>query len=288
MKISIVTLSFNQAPFLEQALQSVLNQDYPDLEYIVVDPGSTDGSREILERYRDRLSALILEPDAGPGDGLNKGFARASGSVLGYLNADDAYLPGALREAAAVFASRDRPDVVCGHGLIIDSTGRVVRRMRSAPWSLTRFVYGASVQMQQSTFFRADAFARTPGFNNANRTCWDAELLMELGRAGARFRIVDRYWSLFRIHESSITGSGRLNDRYAEDLARMFRIVMGRPWTARDALIAKAMRVVRWATDPAGLVLRLRDQLSGPPPALQALAASAIQASSPIMTGSRP
>lgn len=276
MRISIVTLSFNQAPFLECALESVLRQDHPDVEYIVVDPGSTDGSRDILARYRDRLSALILEPDAGPGDGLNKGFARATGEILGYLNADDAYLPGALRETAAEFAGRDRPDVVCGHGLIVDGEGRVTRRMRSAPWSLTRFAYGASVQMQQSTFFRADAFARTPGFNNANRTCWDAELLMELARAGARFRIVDRYWSLFRIYDGSISGSGRLNDRYAEDLDRMFRAVMGRPWTPRDALVAKALRLARWATDPAGLALRLRDQLSGPPPALQQLAARAL------------
>ncbi len=281
MRISIVTLSFNQAQFLQHALDSVLAQDHPDLEYIVVDPGSTDGSRDILARYADRLSALILEPDAGPGDGLNKGFARATGDILGYLNADDAYLPGALSQAAAAFAragrtDAHRPDVVCGHGLIVDGEGRVVRRMRSAPWDLRRFVYGASVQMQQSTFFRADAFARTPGFNNANRTCWDAELLMELARTGARFRIVDRYWSLFRIYEGSISGSGRLNARYAEDLARMFRTVMGRPWSTTDAMIARALRLARWAGDPAGLAIRLHDQFRGPPASLRALAAKAI------------
>jgi len=281
VKISVVTLSFNQAPFLACALDSVLGQDHPDIEYIVVDPGSTDGSREILARYASRLSALILEPDAGPGDGLNRGFARATGEILGYLNADDAYLPGALSEAAAVFARPDRPnaprpDVVCGHGLIVDGEGRVVRRMRSAPWSLRRFAYGASVQMQQSTFFRADAFARTPGFNNANRTCWDAELLMELARTGSRFRIVDRYWSLFRIYEGSISGSGRLNARYGEDLARMFRTVMGRPWSATDTVIARALRLARWAADPAGLAVRLHDQFSGPPAALRALAAKAL------------
>ena len=276
MKISIVTLSFNQAQFLERALDSVLGQDHPDVEYIVVDPGSTDGSRDILARYAGRLSALVLEPDAGPGDGLNKGFARATGEILGYLNADDAYLPGALAEAAAAFAGRSRPDVVCGHGLIVDGEGRVVRRMRSAPWGLRRFAYGASVQMQQSTFFRADAFARTPGFNNANRTCWDAELLLELARAGARFRIVDRYWSLFRIYQGSISGGGPGNPRYAQDLARMFRTVMGRPWTATDTVVAKALRLARWAADPAGLALRLRDQLGGPPASLQALAAKAL------------
>ncbi|MEZ5668443.1 MAG: glycosyltransferase family 2 protein [Alphaproteobacteria bacterium] len=274
-RLSVVTLSFNQAPFLRRALDSVLAQDWPDVEYIVVDPGSSDGSRDILAGYAGRLAATILEPDAGPGDGLNKGFARATGKVLAYLNADDAYLPGAFREAMAAFAAPDRPDVVCGHGLIVDGQGRVVRRLRSAPFGLRRFAYGASVQMQQSTFFRADAFRRTPGFNNDNRTCWDAEILMELAKAGARFRIVDRYWSLFRIYEGSITGSGHLNARYAEDLARMFQAVMGRPRAPLDGLVGRALRLARWATDPVGLAVRLQDKLAGPPACVQDLAAKA-------------
>ncbi len=92
MKISIVTLSFNQKQFLEEALQSVLGQKYPELEYIVVDPGSTDGSREMLDLYKGQLTELILEPDRGAADGLNKGFSRSTGDVLGFLNADDLLL----------------------------------------------------------------------------------------------------------------------------------------------------------------------------------------------------
>ena len=274
MKVSIVTLSFNQAGYLQHAMRSVLDQQGVDLEYIVVDPGSTDGSRAIIDCHADRV-IRVYEPDNGPGDGLNKGFARASGDVLGYLNADDAYLPGALAEAAAAFARRGRPDVVCGHGLVVDGDGRVLRRFRSAPFGLERFAFGASVQMQQSTFFRADAYARTPGFNAANRTCWDAELLMELGLAGARFRIVDRYWSLFRLHAQSITGSGRLNERYRDDLARMFRRVMGRPPRPSDAWVGRGLRLARWIGDPVGLAVRLRDGLGGPPEASRLLAARA-------------
>ena len=100
MKFSIVTISFNQAPYLETAIRSVLDQNYPDLEYIIVDPGSTDGSRDIIERFRSRFAKIIFEPDQGPGDGLNKGFAHATGDILGYLNSDDALLPGALNGAA--------------------------------------------------------------------------------------------------------------------------------------------------------------------------------------------
>jgi glycosyltransferase involved in cell wall biosynthesis len=86
-KVSIVTISYNQCAFLERAIQSVLAQNYPEVEYIVVDPGSTDGSRDIIERYRSRISKLILEPDKGPVDGLNKGFSVATGEIYGYLNA---------------------------------------------------------------------------------------------------------------------------------------------------------------------------------------------------------
>ena len=95
MRVSIVTISFNQAEFLERAIRSVIEQDYPDVEYIVVDPGSTDGSREIIEKYRSRISKVILEPDTGPANGLNKGFAAATGEIFGYINADDAFLPKA-------------------------------------------------------------------------------------------------------------------------------------------------------------------------------------------------
>src|ERR1700761_7428026 len=112
MKVSIVTISFNQGAFLESAIRSVLEQDYGDIEYIVVDPGSTDGSREILERYRDRITKLILDPDDGPADGLNHGLAAATGEIFAYINADDMLLPGAVREAIGAFAKYPGADVI--------------------------------------------------------------------------------------------------------------------------------------------------------------------------------
>jgi len=91
MRVSIVTISYNQARFLEQAIRSVINQDYPDIEYIVVDPGSTDGSRGIIEKYQNRIDKIIFDPDEGPADGLNKGFAHATGDIFGFINADIIY-----------------------------------------------------------------------------------------------------------------------------------------------------------------------------------------------------
>ena len=89
MKISVVTISYNQACYLEQTIISVLNQDYENVEYIVVDPGSTDGSRDIIEKYRNRIQHIIYERDVGPADGLNKGFAVATGDVFYFINSDD-------------------------------------------------------------------------------------------------------------------------------------------------------------------------------------------------------
>ena len=100
MKFSIVTISFNQSVFIEKAILSVIGQDYPDIEYIVVDPGSTDGSRDIIEKYRTKIHKTIFEPDQGPGQGLNRGFAQASGEIYGYINADDYYEPDAFRHVA--------------------------------------------------------------------------------------------------------------------------------------------------------------------------------------------
>src|SRR5450432_3341584 len=96
LKVSIVTISFNQAAYLEEAIRSVLDQDHPLVEYIVVDPGSTDGSRDIIERYRGRIAKVLYEPDQGPADGLNHGFAHATGDVFACLNADDLLLPRAV------------------------------------------------------------------------------------------------------------------------------------------------------------------------------------------------
>ena len=158
MKVSIVTISLNQAPFLERAILSVVEQDHDDIEYIVVDPGSTDGSRDIIERYRDRISVAVLEPDAGPADGLNMGFARATGDIFGYINADDAYLPGAIGKAVDAFRASPAADVVCGHGFIVNANGAVRRRFYSDQFSAGRYVHGGVTVMQQSTFFRRDAF----------------------------------------------------------------------------------------------------------------------------------
>lgn len=255
-RISIVTISFNQARFLEAAIGSVLDQGYPDLDYIVVDPGSTDGSRDIIARHADRLTA-ILEPDAGPADGLNRGFARATGEIYGYLNADDRLLPGALAAVARHFARPDI-DVICGNGVMIDGEGRLLRPIATSRFSLVAYGHGAMTFVQQANFFRSSVFAGVDGFNAANRTCWDAELLIDMALSGARVVNVPDRLGAFRLYGETITGSGRLAAQMKIDAARLSAKALGRSPRALDGGRRAAHRLWRLATHPAGAVAGLR------------------------------
>ncbi len=262
-KVSIVTISFNQAEFLERAIRSVVEQDYPEIEYIVVDPGSTDGSRDIIERYRSRIARVIYEPDRGPADGLNKGFACATGDIFGYINADDAYLPGAIREAMAAL-DKSKADVTYGDGYIVDENDRCIRRCVSTPFNFRRFVLGAVVILQQSTFFRANAYRDVGSFNIENRTCWDGELLFDLSARGKKFQHVPRYWSVFRIHSSSISGSGRSFQQYRRDQERIVEPAIARyRWMLPVA--KAAARLEKHLVSPKAALFGLRDRVWGSP-----------------------
>lgn len=261
MKFSIVTISYNQARFLEQAIRSVVEQDYHNIEYIVVDPGSKDGSVEIIDRYRDRIDKTIFESDEGPADGLNKGFFHATGDIFGFLNADDYLLPGALTKVASAFKNFSNKDVFSGNALVVDAEGQEINRFFSRRFSLTRYIYGASTLAQQSTFIRAAAFRRAGGFNVRNRVAWDGELWVDLALSGARFGRISAFLSAFRIYSDSISGSGKYKDiysRYADDI---FIRVKGRKRDGRDNLLRLANKGAEYLIHPMLLKQRL---LKGP------------------------
>lgn len=207
---SLVTISFNQAQFLRATIESVLTEKYPRLQYIVVDPGSTDGSREIIDSYGDQIDVKLFEPDRGPGDGLNKGFARATGSILGYLNSDDVLLPGSLDKMDRAFVEHPQADVISGHAHIIDAEGRFLRESYSDRFAVNPIIYRAACLMQPSTFFRQECYARTAGFNVDNRFDWDAEMFVDLKLAGARFIRINEFLSGYRIYPSTVTAQRKM------------------------------------------------------------------------------
>lgn len=226
--ISIVTISYNQRPYIAECLRSVLEQEGPAVEYIVVDAGSTDGSREVIERYRPGLARFIAEPDGGPADGLNKGFAAASADIFGYLNADDRYVPGALSYVVDYFRRHPDVDVLCGAIRIIDAQGRASARKRTSDrFDLADYAAGICTVGQQATFFRRGIFERAGRFNVANRIAWDGELLVDMALAGARYATVRKVLGDFRIYGDSITGSAtyaaRLEAYYRDLRAKLAR-----------------------------------------------------------------
>lgn len=256
MKVSIVTNAFNQGQFLAQAIESVLSQDYADIEYMVVDPGSTDETQAVIDRYRDRI-IVISEPDKGPADGLNKAFARATGDIFGYLNADDFYLPGAVREAAEILAALPDVDAVCAHTWIVDRDGQKLRRSHSDGVNLKRIAYGAAVQMQPSTFIRSSAYKRVGGYNIENRSNWDGELVVDLALSGSQFKILDRFWSAYRVHGESITGTKKLDEIIRAYKTRLFKKIMGRDRNYFDGVLRFLYLAAKYFENPAALMERV-------------------------------
>jgi glycosyltransferase involved in cell wall biosynthesis len=254
--ISIVTISMNQGRFLPMAVESVLSQRDVDLKYVIVDAGSTDGSREYLATIQDPRVDLILEPDHGPAEGLNKGIRSSMGAVIGYLNADDLYLAGALRDVDRLLRTNRTIDVVYGDGWILDGDGRVIRHFESTRWGLRRYVYGAVSVLQQSTFFRREAFERTSGFNQENRTSWDGELLVDLALTGSRIEHRRADWGAFRLHPEGISGSRRLESRYREDRKRIFARAMGRGPNRADRILERLARATKLLLSPGYAIRR--------------------------------
>ncbi|MBU4181727.1 MAG: glycosyltransferase [Gammaproteobacteria bacterium] len=243
MKISIITISFNQKPFLKECIDSILSQNYPDFEYIVVDPGSTDGSRELIDSYGPRITK-IFEPDLGPADGLNKGFNRATGEVLCYVNSDDFLLPGALASAAANLQT-SRADIVYGHANIVNENSVLKRTIYSDRFDLTSAAYGSCIIIQPSSFFLNSAYLSTNGFNAKNKSNWDDELFVEMALSGKKFKLVNEIWSAYRVHNESITGTGKLAALHSQYRARIFEKILGKPYSERSRLLEIALKIRR-------------------------------------------
>jgi glycosyltransferase involved in cell wall biosynthesis len=243
MKISIVTISFNQCQYLRACIDSILDQRDCDVEYIVVDPGSTDGSRELIESYGDRL-IKVFDRDDGPADGLNKGFARATGEIYGFINSDDYLLPGALKQISTFFDTYSKNTFVTGCGFTEDASGK---RTAVAPSKLTvqAMLHRSAVMFQQTTFFPAVLFQAVGCFNNENRTCWDYELFLNFLQFGAEHYTLESDLAVFRLYQGSISGSGRLEERYFQELDQLFLKYVGRHRGIWDKLFTFSLRVKR-------------------------------------------
>jgi cellulose synthase/poly-beta-1,6-N-acetylglucosamine synthase-like glycosyltransferase len=249
-RISIVIPSLNQGEYLDQAIQSVLDQSEQGSELIVMDGGSTDGSVAAIRKHAARIAHWVSAPDAGPAAALNAGFSVATGDILGFLNADDFYLPGAFTQVADAFAQSPGIDVCAGHGYFASASGELGAPMVSDRWNLTHFKYGACVLLQPATFFRRAAFDRAGGFPETGRVCWDMELWARLARSGARFHTLDAFLAGFRLHEKSITGAAELQKRRRLDARAVMAEMRGRPEGLLDRAGHAFFRAAKFGRHP--------------------------------------
>jgi hypothetical protein len=174
------------------------------------------------------------------------------------LNADDEFCPGALAAVQSYLLDHPNVDVVCGHAYVVDESGQMMRRVWSDPFNRRSQAYGCSIQIQPSTFIRERAFKCTSGFNVTNRSNWDGELLVDLALAGAKIQVIDEFLSLYRVHRSSITGSGALHELVKRYFLLRFEKIMGREWRFYDPAIAWYWFMARQVRNPKAMIERLR------------------------------
>lgn len=196
--VSIITPSYNQAKYLEQTILSVLNQDHPHIEYIIVDGASTDGSVEIIKKYADKLAHWESVKDHGQADAINKGFARAAGEIVAWLNSDDYYLPGAINTAVKVF--EENPDVVLVYGnmLAVDENGQTFNTLTYKPLTLEDLLCFQIIG-QPAVFIRRAALQKTSGLDLTFHFLLDHLLWIKIAKQG-RILHVNQTWSAARYH----------------------------------------------------------------------------------------
>jgi glycosyltransferase involved in cell wall biosynthesis len=227
-QVSIITPSFNQSAFLAQAMRSVLEQGYADIEYIVVDGGSTDGSIQIIKEHADRLAWWVSETDVGQADAINKGLARAHGEIVAWLNSDDFYLPGAVRAAVRSLGENPGAALVYGNMQAVDERGRLMNLLRYRQVSLEDLLCFQIIG-QPAVFFRRSALENAGRLDTSLHLLLDHQLWIKIALQGPILHI-DETWAAGRYHAAA-----KNRTRASEFGREAFRIL---DWAGNDPALA--------------------------------------------------
>jgi len=199
--VSIITPSFNQASYLEQTIQSVLSQDYPRLEYLVVDGASTDGSVDIIKKYADKLAYWVSEKDSGQAEAINKGMARAQGDIVAWLNSDDTYLPGVVSAAVKAFDANPEAVLVYADMLAVNERGQTTNKLKVQQLTLEDLLCFQIIG-QPAVFMRRAAFEHAGGLDLTFHFLLDHLLWIRIAQQG-RIVHVNQTWSAARYHAAA-------------------------------------------------------------------------------------
>ena len=225
MLISVLTPSFGYARYLGTALASAQSSSAVAVQHVVVDGASQDGSKQLLESWPDKSVDWISEPDEGQSDALNKALAMAKGDIIGWLNADEFYLPGTLELVAKVMDENRDVDVLYGDVLFVDEQGRLMRMLATHPWAHLLLETRGCTLTTAATFFRRSVLPDEP-FNPRYRVVMDWDLFLNLKARGAAFRYIPRPLAAFRVHDARVTAGDMNRD---SDEHKMIRRRYGTP-----------------------------------------------------------
>jgi glycosyltransferase involved in cell wall biosynthesis len=219
-KISIVTPSYNQGPFIEWTVRSVLMQRYPNLEYILMDGGSKDSTRQVLEPYADRFAHYVSERDSGQADAIRRGFERSTGDIMAYLNSDDMLAPGTLQFVAKYFAEHPSVDAIYSHRVTVDENNKVIYYWilgQHSDWYMTRW----DLIPQETCFWRRRLFERAGNIDPSYRFAMDYDLFVRFMKLGKMVRL-NRFLGIFRKHSEAKT-SQLLQTIGNDEIARVWK-----------------------------------------------------------------
>ncbi len=219
--VSIITPSFNQARYLEATIQSVLGQEYPRIEYIIVDGGSSDGSLEVIQKYASRLAWWVSEKDKGQTDAINKGFNRATGEILAWLNSDDTYQAGAVAQAVQYLVKHPETGLVYADCNFIDEENRVIGKFHAAQTNLRRLRAGYVHIPQQTMFFRAQYWREVGPLDPTFYFAMDYDLWTRLAARAPFKYLAGKTWANFRLHTLGKTFAA--DDRCWPEMIRVHR-----------------------------------------------------------------
>ncbi len=230
-RLSVVTPSLNQGRFLEQTIRSVLLQGYPELEYVIIDGGSTDASVEVIRKYEDHLAYWTSEPDRGQSHAVNKGFAKTTGQIMCWLNSDDFYMPGALGAVAESLADGGGNLAVVGHALKVGADGRLICKLEGRYEDLARLLrFWRGYQMHQSSiFWRREVFEQVGFLDESQRLIMDFDYWVRIARRFG-FTNIDQTLSCDTYHAAAKTGDGYAE--YHRELRRQASRFWGTPLSA--------------------------------------------------------